>query len=202
RWPRAAMASPRWLGGSSDLTVLQKCCVPALARDQARVGAALDDLASIQDVDEVRSSNRGEPVGDHHRRPATRQLAQAGAHLPIGDGVESARRLIEQKQGRLAKECTGNRQSLALTAGKRSAAFTDHLVQSAGQGAHEVLRMRSPEGLPQLRLRCFRPAEQEILANGGREKDWLLRDPRHLSTNRARLKARQLQAVPCPATGR
>ncbi len=44
------------------------------------MGAALDDSAPVDDQELVGLAHRGQPMGDHQRRPTAQGLAQGALH--------------------------------------------------------------------------------------------------------------------------
>ena len=68
---------------------------------------------------EVGVPDGGEPVRDHDRGAALAQPGKCGLHGGLVLGVERAGRFVEQQDARVAQQGAGERDPLALAAGRR-----------------------------------------------------------------------------------
>ncbi len=103
-------------GGAADRRGLSvdQGPVPAVASDQAVVRARFRDLAIIHDDDQVRVADRRQPMCDHDRRGLDH--GEIAIEELLGQGVQLARRLIEQQDRWVLHQRSGQRDSLPLTA--------------------------------------------------------------------------------------
>src|SRR3954453_10701464 len=110
---------PRSIGGHrlSDRlaapVLVQAPVVPA-GGEQLGVRALLDDPAVLEHDDLAGALDRREPVGDHDRRPAGEQAAQASLDLGLAVDVDVRGRLVEDEDARVGDERAGKRHELAL----------------------------------------------------------------------------------------
>src|SRR5262249_18367337 len=81
------------------LLVVELAVASALA-EQLLVGAALHDLAALQDQDLVGALDGGEAVRDHERGPAAAQRAQSILDHALALAVEARRGFVEDQQSR------------------------------------------------------------------------------------------------------
>jgi hypothetical protein len=71
--------------------------VETLLLQQAGVRPALDDPAVVEDENDVGVLDRRQPMRDHEGRAPGEQVAQAFEHEPLGFGVQTGARLIENQ---------------------------------------------------------------------------------------------------------
>ena len=116
------------------------------------MGAALDNAASLQDIDDVGVDHRGKPVSNHDGCASRHQLCQRLLHATLGFGGECAGRFIEQQDGRVFQHCAGDCNALALTARQLDAARSNLSVIALRQRLDEVV---SP-GMASRSLDCLR----------------------------------------------
>ena len=76
----------------------------------------LCDLALIEDDNPISSANSRQTVGNHKGRAILHQLVQGRLHQLFALRIESACCFIKQQDRRIAKQRTGNRDTLALAA--------------------------------------------------------------------------------------
>src|SRR5690606_349155 len=101
---------------------------------------ALDDAALIEDEDPVGVGNRRQAVRDDERRPSTAESIESALDLVLGLGVERARRLVEDEDGRLLEDGPCDGDALALAAGQGSAPLTGEVVVAPRLARDELVR--------------------------------------------------------------
>ena len=74
----------------------------------------LDDLAVLEDDDQVGVADRRQAVRDDERGPAVQQAAERVLDLPFGADVDRARRLVEDQDPRVGEQRPRERDELAL----------------------------------------------------------------------------------------
>src|ERR1700704_2278751 len=115
--------------------------VKAAFAHEFRVPALLDDSALVQHQDAGGALHRGEPVGDDEGRAALRQAGQRLLDRKLAFRVQRARRLVEQQDGRIAQKRAGERDALALAAGKGHAALAEAGCIPLGHGPDEAMSL-------------------------------------------------------------
>ena len=76
----------------------------------------------------------GQSVGNHQRRAALHQRGQGLLHQPFGVGVQGRGGFVKNENRRVFVHRAGNRQALALAAGKLHGVVADHGVDALRQG--------------------------------------------------------------------
>ena len=107
-------------------------------------------LFPVDEEDDLVASaeHKGRNGGDDCR------LSSAAVGKPLGDPgfrvrVDGARRLDEDRDGRVQRECAGERRSLALASGHRSAAFGDLAVKPSLRRGEDVGAVGCVDGAQQ-----------------------------------------------------
>jgi hypothetical protein len=90
--------------------------ISALGVEQLVVGAALDDAALVEDVDDVRVLDGAETVGDGDGGATLRGGIKGGLHHLLGLGIQGGGGFVEEKDFGVTKESTGDGDTLLLTA--------------------------------------------------------------------------------------
>src|SRR5690606_36078842 len=116
--------------------------VEASRRDQLLVRAALDDLATDDDEDLVRLTDRAETVGDHEARTALHEPQHRLLDVPLRPRVDAAGRLVEDEDGRVAEDGARDREQLALALAEVAAALLQRRVVALGELHDEGIRLR------------------------------------------------------------
>src|SRR4029078_7747997 len=88
--------------------------VKALFLHQFGVAALLDDLAVLEDDDQVGVADRREAVGDDERRSAREENAEGLFDLPLGTDVDRRGRRVEDQDPRVGEQCASQGDQLAL----------------------------------------------------------------------------------------
>jgi len=89
--------------------------VSSVERQQLVVRPALDDRTLMQHEDDVRVTDRRQTVGDRDRRAAVEQPRNAFEDQVLRFRIERGRRFVEQKNGRVADQRSGDGDPLALS---------------------------------------------------------------------------------------
>src|SRR5690606_22515393 len=135
------------------------------------VGAALDDLAALQDDDLVAVADRRQPVGDDDAGAAA--AAEAVVDDCLGGWVERRSGLVENQNRRIADHRSGDLEPLPLASREVAAALVDHCAVATvarfdhlGDGGIPT-RLGDPpcrdRGVPHRDVLADRAAEQEDL---------------------------------------
>ena len=105
------------------------------------MAAALDDAATIDEQDLLGMHQRGEAMGDDDRRPVLRGFAERGANALFGGGVDGGGGIVEHQDRRRRQEAAGDRQPLALAAGKGDAALTHQGLVAKRQADDVIVKL-------------------------------------------------------------
>src|SRR5581483_2856853 len=142
------------------------------------------DAAVLEHDDLVGERDRRQPVRDDDRRAAAHRLAQPFPDARLGARVDRRGRVVEDQDARVDDERARDRDALPLPARERDPALADHRVVAVGKRGHELVRLREPGGLLDLLVRRVGAAEREVLADGRREQERILRDHADLAAQR------------------
>ena len=94
---------------------------------------ALGDLPAVDDEDLVRRPDRGQPVGDHQRRPPGQRRLKRPLDGQLGFGVQVRGGLVQHDHRRGLEQQPGQGQALFLPAGEAVAAVPHNRVQPVRQ---------------------------------------------------------------------
>src|SRR5476649_1974445 len=100
--------------------------IGAAARQQLGVGAALDDLASLEHENLVSVYHGGETMGDDEDGAAGKQAVDCLLHESFRFGVERRRRLVENENRRVGEKGPRDREALPLTTRQPRAALAEY----------------------------------------------------------------------------
>src|SRR2546429_3548830 len=104
------------------------------------MSSLLDDAAALQDGDAIGEGDRRRTVRDHERRTSLHDLRQRGANLVFLGGVDGRRRVVEDEHRRIRQDRPGNRDALALSAGKGEATLPEHCLVAVREVGDELCR--------------------------------------------------------------
>ena len=134
-----------------------------------------DERAVIQHKDLICILDGGRALR-HQKYGDVRIMGADGlAQARVRGIVQRGGAVVQDENFRIAHECAGNGQALALAAGKVLAALRDLGVQTALAGRDKFRRLRGLERDLQLGIRCVLLAPAEILRDGPGKQDGLLR---------------------------
>src|SRR4051812_40725128 len=129
--------------------VAPELLVMAAEAQELRVRALLDDLARLEDDQPIHARDGGEPVGDGDHRLALHELEELFLDGELDFAVERRGRFVEHQDRRVLEDHAGERDALALSAGKLDAALADvrfiaGLAAPVAQPDDELVRLRLP----------------------------------------------------------
>src|SRR5512132_2505412 len=139
-------------GRRRELRVVQ-VGVGAAPGQQVIVVALLDDAAVLHDQDDVGIPDGREPVGDHEAGALRAQSRHGPLDQHLGTGVDRARGLVEDEDGRVRQERPGDGDQLLLAGAQAGALLVEHGVVAVGQRVHEPVDVGGPGRLHDLVLR-------------------------------------------------
>src|ERR1700730_12144155 len=120
--------------------------IAAAQRVEFLVGATLDNSASFDYQDLIGAADGGKPMRDYKRGAPLHQVGEALLNQLLGFGVETRRGFVENQDARLRQNCSGNRNSLALSSGKLYSAFGDYCVVLISEAFREFVHPRDAAG--------------------------------------------------------
>ena len=123
--------------------------------------SAFHKFPLLKDVNLIGMLDGRQTMRDHDYRVAARKLARGGDDGSLAFGIDIARGLIEDVDGRIVQQCPGERQALALTTRKVRALCRDLHVETA-RFAHEARQPALREGAPQLVVARIGLGEQQV----------------------------------------
>ena len=134
------------------------------------VGALLRDHAIFQYDDFIRIADGTQPMRDGEHGTAFHQSFQRLNHQPFGFGVQSRRRLVEDKDGIVADDGPRNADPLPLASGKRIAPFSDQGVIAIGHAGDEFVGIGQLRRFDNLLFGCAVAAVGDIVADCSAEE--------------------------------
>lgn len=137
---------------------------------------ALRDQATVLHQENViGAADLREAVGDQQRGAALQDAAHGALDLVFGVAVDSAGRVIQHQDARVAEKGAGDGNALALSTGEHDTPFADHGFVAFGKAHNEVVRLRFFGGGFDLFL-CdgFTRAKGDIFGNGAGEEEDVL----------------------------
>jgi len=133
--------------------------VTATPRQQCRVVPAFDHTALLQYEDLVESLDSHQPVGDQQHAAPLHQSIQCGHQLPLGGGIQTLGRLVQDQDGGILEQRPGNGHPAGLAARELQPRLTHPGVVSIGLRRDEVVDLSGAAGLLQRRPGGIRVGE-------------------------------------------
>ena len=109
-------------------------------------------------------------MGDEEDRTPVCRLEDVADQTLRSGRIEVRCRLVEHEDWGICQQSTGQRDPLTLTARQLPALLSDERIQAVRERRDPVLEPRAAERGVELRLRCLRPREEDVLANRRREE--------------------------------
>src|SRR5208283_3214606 len=150
-------------------------------------GAALDDLAMVEDENAIGVPHRGEAMRDHEGRAALGRRRKRLLYLPLRRRVERARRLVEDHDRRVLEQRASNRQALTLAAREAAAPFADDGLYPLVLARDESFGLRELQRDVDLGRRGVGLADAQILLDRAGEQHRLLKNDADVAAKRLEL---------------
>ena len=163
------------------------------------MAAGLDDAALVHHHDTVGALHGGEAVGNDERGAVLHQLFQRGLHQAFAFRVERRGGFVEQQDGAVGEERTGDGDALALTAGQAHAALPQVGVVALRQLAHEFIRVSGVAGSAHVFRAGLGACIAHVLQHAGGEDHRLLRHQGDAAAHGLRVGGRERHAVEADA---
>ena len=169
--------------------------VPAARADRARRACPTPRPGRGRAPRSGRRLDGGEPVGDGDRRAPAGQLVERRLQVPLGGGVERARRLVED-------EHRGSRRMVRATARRccsppenRCPRAADDRLQPVGQRGDQLGDLGRLQRRARGRRRWHRGGEEQVVADRRVHEVGLLRDDAHDRGEHLRVDVAHVDAV-------
>lgn len=147
--------------------------------DEFGVGALLHYAALLEYADFVGVDDCGESVGDYDCCSVGHEFFEGFLHESFAFGVEGRGGFVEDEDSGVLKDCAGDADSLALTAGESAAAVADEGVVAMLCGHDEFMCICDAGGLLYLLACGALHSEGDVIEDGVVEEDRLLVDVAH-----------------------
>ena len=161
--------------------------VQSAALVQLGVAAALDQPAPVEDQHQVGPAHRRQAVGDDERRSSLHDRCQRLLDAVFGLDVHAGGRVVQHQDRRVQKQCPRDGQPLALPSRELDASFADPTVVLVGQGVDEVVELGRLGGAYDLVHRRVPGAVGDVLLEGRREDEDVLKDYADVPSQRAQI---------------
>src|SRR5688572_1532956 len=99
-----------------------------------------DDAAAVDDDNPIGILGGGQPVRDDQRGAALHESLERLLHQSLAFGIERARGLVEQQDGRILEDGARDRDALLLTTREARAALAEEAVVALGELFDELMR--------------------------------------------------------------
>lgn len=154
--------------------MLPELGVASVLLQEGGVGAGFLDAALIEDYDLVGVLDCGEAVGDDEDGPVLDESVESFLDLAFGDGVYAGGGFVEDDERGIAEKDSGDGDPLLFSHAQANSSFSDQGVQLLGESADEVGGGGTFEGLPDVLFGSVCFGEEEIVTDGGVEKEGVL----------------------------
>ncbi len=123
---------------SRELAVVQ-CGVTAAAFQQFMMVAVLDDVTMFHIQNQVRVTDRRQPVRDDEAGASCHQSCHGFADFRLGPVIDGAGSLVEYQDRRVRKEDAGDGEQLALSDRQVPGLVVEYGIVAVRQRAYEVV---------------------------------------------------------------
>lgn len=139
------------------------------------MGALFEDLSTrAKDEDVIGFLDGLEAVGDDDDGFILEEFAERFGDMDLGEGIECARRFVEDENLGIAEENAGDSETLAFSSGESDSFLSDERIESVRESVYEVtLGVRESDKQILIRRGIGYP-EDHIFANRPIEYGWFL----------------------------
>lgn len=138
------------------------------------MAALRPETALIQDDNMVAEGQGQRTMADDHMGRSALQMRQVFQYACFGPGVYRRQRVVQQEQGPLEQDGSGQAKACFLAAAQRLALFTEDAVQLFWKCAYFIGQTGHLDGLPQLRIAGLRAGQEQVFADGIGKEERLL----------------------------
>src|SRR5688572_19145329 len=118
------------------------------------MAALSNQFALFQYKNMISSHNLCKSMRDQQRCPSSKNPAHSPLDLVFGITIDGARRVIDNQDAWVSQESSGNGNSLTLAARKVHTALADNRLVAIGKIHNELMGLRHPGRILDLRLGC------------------------------------------------
>ncbi len=166
--------------------------VRSFMRDQLRVATALRHRAVLQHQDAVGVDHARQAVRQDQRGAAGHQAIQRLLDDCLVLRIDRRQRLVQHQDRRVAQQCAGDGDTLALAARQARAAFPDHRLVVVRQSFDEVMRIGGARGGDDVGLAGVGAAEAQVFLDRPVKQIGVLRHHRDHPAHRLRIERAQI----------
>lgn len=148
------------------------------------MGALFNDTTLFDDDDLIRLEDGVEAVGDGEDGPSLHEAAGGFFEQGFGLRVEAGGGFVEDEEGGILEESTGEGKTLRLSAAETGSAFADDGLVFVGEGFDKVVQVRGSGGFDDFLVAGFRFAEADVGGEGVVEEVGALGNPGDRRLNR------------------
>ena len=139
------------------------------------MAALLDDPAALDDHDQIRVTDRGEPVGNDEARTIPPQFRHRLLHQQFGSGVDRAGRLIKDQQLGLGHKGPSDGDQLLLAGAEVAAVVAECGLITVRQRSNEVVDVGGACCSEDVTLGRVGSAVGDVLGDGPAEQPAILK---------------------------
>ena len=150
------------------------------------MGALFDDATVVEDDDVVGFEDGVEAVCDGNDGSTLHDAAGGFFEQGFGLGVEAGGGFVEDEDGRVFEEGSGEGETLCLSAAETGSAFADDGLVFGGERFDEVMQVRGLGGGGYFGDCRFGLAQFDVVGNGVVEEVGFLRNPGNRRMNASR----------------
>ena len=150
--------------------------VDATLAQQRVMRAALGHAAIVQHQDAIAADDAGKPVGEDERGAALHQPVEGRLDRCLILGIDRGESFIEHQNRRIAQQCAGDGDALALSARQLDALFADDRVIALRQRLDEVVDVGSTRRILDMGAGGIGPAHADIFLDRAVKQERVLVD--------------------------
>ena len=137
--------------------------------------AALDDVAVVENHDDIRVADGGQPVGDDEYGAPIHQLVHTSLYDGLGTGIDGGGSLIEDHNRRVGHRRTGDGEQLALALGQAGTAAGNHRIVAVRQHIDKAVGIGQLGRGVDLLIGGIQLAVADVLPDGTGEQGHILK---------------------------
>mmetsp|Transcript_41162 Transcript_41162/g.64307 ORF Transcript_41162/g.64307 Transcript_41162/m.64307 type:complete len:368 (-) Transcript_41162:934-2037(-) len=138
------------------------------------MGSLLHYLAALDNRNDVRIADGGQPVCHNNASPANHQAIQSLLDKLLALSIQRACSLVKQEDLRILEQGTSNSNALLLSPRKHDSTFTTLSIVTLRQRLDEIVGVRQACGLLDTSMCADLGAVHDVVLDGHGKEDWLL----------------------------
>ena len=186
---------PCRLIGEIDELALVQLGIQAAEGEQLGMAAHLTDSAHVDHTDDIGLDDCAEAMRDDDGSALGQEFLERVLDQRFRDHIDARGGFVHDQDARIRQDGAGDGNELALADGQVGAVFQDFGCITIGQVAHEGVEIGRSTSGGDLVVRGVGTSEADVLGNGAREDEGILRDQAHLRTHGTLLDLPDINAV-------